>query len=110
MEQVLTEPTQKTNKKTAAEKHKEVLRLWRETSLNKTQIAKAVGINSLANVRQIIKRNAAYRDDADPETPDDENPCRVKIKSLPVCFGVGCYLAGSLCPAYVASQKRPALL
>jgi len=106
MEQVITEPTQKTNKKISAERHKEILRLWRDTSLNKTQIAKAVGMKSLADVGQIIKRNAAYRDETDLETPNDENPCRVKIKSLPVCFGIGCYLAGSLCPAYVASQER----
>jgi len=91
---------------TSLERNKEIIRLWTKTRLNKTQIAKAVGMKSMADVGQIIKKNAAYRDNENSETPSDENPCRVKIKSLPVCFGTGCYLAGSLCPAYVAYQKR----
>ncbi len=100
----IAEPTLKTTKK--IERYAEIIRLWEQTTLNKTQIAKAVWMKSLADVGQIIKRNAAYRDGEDSETPSDENPCRVKIKSLPVCFGSGCYLAGSLCPAYVLLKNE----
>ena len=102
--QVIVEPTTKTDKK--LERHAEIIRLWEETTLNKTQIAKAVGMKSMADVGHIIKRNAAYRDVKKQETPSDENPCRVKIKTLPVCYGVGCYHAGPLCPAFVAHQAR----